>query len=109
MAMQFTPRTPCPRCGGSRVVGGIVCGKQNPGLATLFVPWGLKLPWLRWRSPRVPFMSVVRVCSECGLLWSEVDLGSLRRTIMSWGTPALKDVLGPSESLKGGAGADELA
>ena len=107
--MGITPLPLCPRCRGHRVVQGVVRSSESFRPATQFVPRGLRLFWFVWMRPRVPFMTAVNVCSECGLLWSEVDLESLRRTIETLGKPFLKDRIGLFESLKPGPGADDVA
>jgi hypothetical protein len=58
---------------------------------------------------RVFLTSGTTVCSECGLLWSEVDWRALLQTVDQWGEDYLKDFLGLAEAKKPAPGADELA
>ena len=71
---------PCPRCGKSGIVTGIVHHEDD---ARFFQPDGIRFRWLPYLIGRFGMSRVVslrnryRACIDCGLLWNELNPSDL--------------------------------
>jgi hypothetical protein len=78
---------PCPRCGKHPTVAGYIpTWRGDPE----FVPDGIR--WLEHFSrrlfqenPVVKLLGPARACLDCGLVWTDLDPGKLRRIIQQEG------------------------
>jgi hypothetical protein len=83
---------PCPRCGKSATVTGIVHLEET---GRFFQPDGIRFRWLPHFLGRFGMSTVVslrnryRACIDCGLVWNELNQGDLLRILEREGITAV--------------------
>jgi hypothetical protein len=91
-AVMFTD--PCPRCGKSAIVTGIVHQEET---GRFFQPDGIRFRWLPFlllgrfgMSTVVTLRNRYRACIDCGLVWNELNPGDLLKILEREGIIAVE-------------------
>lgn len=81
----------CPRCGSHAIVEGKYLDQIGGGLGQNFRPREIK--HFAFGGTDVSILPDFIACTECGLLWSEIDKDKLRKVVEKNGTKLLKEKL----------------
>ena len=86
----------CPKCRSEKVVEGKHFNLMSGGIFNLITGWNMlyfkpkELRFLCNRSHIHIKSSVFRACTDCGLLWSEIDAEKLRALLIENGNKSVK-------------------
>ena len=78
----------CPRCSSQAIVEGKYLDQLGVGIGQVFRPKEIK--HFAFGGTDISIASKLTACTECGLLWSEIDKGKLLKVVEAKGNKALK-------------------
>lgn len=88
----MTEETKCPRCQSEAVVPGRYLDQLAGGLGQNFRMKELRSFAFGWTD--VPISSNFNACTECGLLWNQIDAEKLKKVVRKNGTKRAKERTG---------------